>query len=95
MHPDWVRSLRDQCVDAEVPFFFKQWGRYLPLDQAEQMRPDDKLWMDSVPGGCQWVGPDHTWADAFAIGKKKAGRMLDGRTWDEVPDSQPREAGGN
>lgn len=29
-HPDWVRSLRDQCQAAEVPFFFKQWGEWLP-----------------------------------------------------------------
>jgi protein gp37 len=28
MHPDWVRSLRDQCVSADVPFFFKSWGEY-------------------------------------------------------------------
>lgn len=26
MHPEWARSLRDQCVGAGVPFFFKQWG---------------------------------------------------------------------
>jgi protein gp37 len=26
MHPAWVRSLRDQCLEAGVPFFFKQWG---------------------------------------------------------------------
>lgn len=30
MHPDWVRSLRDQCQEAEVPFFFKQWGEWSP-----------------------------------------------------------------
>jgi protein gp37 len=28
MHPDWVRSIRDQCAAAKVPFFFKQWGDY-------------------------------------------------------------------
>ena len=33
MHPDWVRSLRDQCATAGVPFFFKQWGEYLPFCQ--------------------------------------------------------------
>lgn len=33
MHPDWVRSLRDQCQEAEVPFFFKQWGEWLPNGQ--------------------------------------------------------------
>ena len=32
MHPDWARSLRDQCARADVPFFFKQWGEYLPGD---------------------------------------------------------------
>ncbi len=30
MHPDWARSLRDQCADANVPFFFKQWGEWAP-----------------------------------------------------------------
>jgi protein gp37 len=32
MHPTWVRSIRDQCEDSSVPFFFKQWGQYLPLE---------------------------------------------------------------
>lgn len=31
MHPDWVRGLRDQCAGAGVPFFFKQWGNYVPM----------------------------------------------------------------
>jgi len=26
MHPDWARSVRDQCMENQVPFFFKQWG---------------------------------------------------------------------
>ena len=30
MHPDWARSIRDQCVAANVPFFFKQWGEFAP-----------------------------------------------------------------
>jgi protein gp37 len=30
MHPDWVRSLRDQCAEAGVPFLFKQWGEWAP-----------------------------------------------------------------
>jgi protein gp37 len=34
MHPDWARSLRDQCAAAEVPFFFKQWGEWLPDSEA-------------------------------------------------------------
>lgn len=32
LHPDWVRSLRDQCQAAEVPFFFKQWGEWVEID---------------------------------------------------------------
>lgn len=57
MHPDWARSLRDQCVDAGVPFFFKQWGEWGP----------------------DYIGP--IW-----LGRKKAGRILDGQTWDQFPE---------
>jgi protein gp37 len=46
MDPAWALEIRDQCLEARVPFFFKQWG---------------------------------------ATRKKKAGRELDGRTWDEMP----------
>ncbi|MGC0365043.1 protein gp37 [Rhodococcus sp. 27YEA15] len=53
MHPEWAASLRDQCVEAAVPFLFKQWGEW---DASSQR-----------------------------VGKKAAGRELDGRTWDEFP----------
>ena len=33
-HPDWHRSLRDQCVEAGVPFFFKQWGEWRPISEG-------------------------------------------------------------
>ena len=46
MDPAWVRSIRDQCAQADVPFFFKQWG---------------------------------------GTRKHLTGRVLDGRTWDEMP----------
>ena len=39
MHPDWARSLRDQCEAASVPFFFKQWGDHLP---GEIFHPESK-----------------------------------------------------
>lgn len=48
MQPEWVRSIRDQCVSSGVAFHFKQWG---------------------------------------GVNKKKSGRTLDGRTWDELPVS--------
>ena len=47
MHPGWVRSLRDQCAGAEVPFFFKQWGDYLPLGPPER-------WQADVPDKLEW-----------------------------------------
>ncbi|MBN1867142.1 DUF5131 family protein [Candidatus Sumerlaeota bacterium] len=43
---EWVLSLRDQCLCADVPFFFKQWG---------------------------------------GVNKKKRGRVLEGKTWSQVP----------
>ena len=48
VEPNWIRSIRDQCFDAEVAFHFKQWG---------------------------------------GVNKKKTGRILDGRTWDDFPVS--------
>jgi protein gp37 len=34
MHPAWARALRDQCAEARVPFFFKQWGEWLPVHES-------------------------------------------------------------
>jgi protein gp37 len=74
MHPDWARSLRDQCAAAGVPFLFKQWGEWLPmLGQAEGVPVTRKA--TTLDG---WV---MGWA-----GKKAAGRMLDGRTHDGFPE---------
>lgn len=36
MHPDWVRDLRDQCLAAGVPFMFKQWGEWWPINQMTE-----------------------------------------------------------
>lgn len=86
MHPDWVRSIRDQCQAAGVPFFFKQWGEWA---QGET-DPAVVLW-DS--GRVHEIDPEE-WGDfsikgngviLSKVGKKKAGRELDGRTWDEMP----------
>ena len=64
MHPDWVRSIRDQCLSAGVPFFFKQWGAYRPAEMVVDGRPEVQF---------------------LKVGKKKAGRLLDGREWNEFP----------
>lgn len=46
MHPDWVRDLRDRCLDAGVTFFFKQWGGRTP--KAGGRVVDGRTW-DETP----------------------------------------------
>ena len=82
MHPDWAMSVRDQCVEAGVPFFFKQWGEFGPWDHRRGT--DDVPRVISVPfrPGC----PDrYPLGWVRRVGKKSAGRLLDGREWNEVP----------
>ena len=92
MHPDWVRKVRDQCVAAGVPFFFKQWGEWLPFYDRDVDDPD---WRN-VPktDGRETIRVNLAGGQGFhgervvcsrKVGKKNAGRVLDGRTWDEVP----------
>ncbi|WP_088186360.1 phage Gp37/Gp68 family protein [Desulfosporosinus sp. FKA] len=103
-HPDWVRSLVDQCQATEVPFFFKQWGEwFVPEDGAESCRVCGCTWNNACNGGCYWIEPglcssctgkpvpDYRAVKYVRIGKKKAGRLLDGRTWDELPEVSSHE----
>jgi protein gp37 len=78
-HPDWFRSLRDQCASAGVPFMFKQWGEWLParkvgndFEFCDQNTTPHSAWL-SKP--MQDFGDGHV---AFKVGKKPAGRLLDG-----------------
>jgi protein gp37 len=76
MHPDWARSLRDQCARDRVPFFFKQWGEWEP--RRGFACPDD------LPrDGWHHFDPE---CSMRRVGKKNAGRLLDGREWNEVPN---------
>lgn len=94
MHPDWARSLRDQCIGAGVPFLFKQWGDWVPerlglhgcnapaafLSTGGQVR----LLVDGKPAHAPFApAGDMT---IRRVGKKRAGRELDGRTWDQYPE---------
>jgi protein gp37 len=63
MHPDWVRSLRDQCKENDVPFLFKQWGEWAP---------------DGINRN------EHSYG-VSRVGKKAAGRKLDGVEHNEYP----------
>lgn len=97
MHPDWARSLRDQCAAAGVPFLFKQWGEWLSGTQyneaciladpdLEQSRFDCMDWdgerFEESGGG--WMD-DLDENAVFRVGKKRAGRLLDGVQYDGVP----------
>ena len=65
-HPDWIRRLRDQCVNAGVAFHFKQWGNWYPQETCG-------------------IGDDGAATSFIRMSKKNAGRILDGRTWNELP----------
>ncbi|OBB15114.1 hypothetical protein A5761_15130 [Mycolicibacterium setense] len=81
MHPDWARSLRDQCEAAGVPFLFKQWGEWVPQFDVDG-QPIDYPRIGRVTT----EPPDGDRHSALLrVGKKHAGRELDGRTWDQYP----------
>ncbi len=99
-HPDWFRSLRDQCQAAGVPFFFKQWGEWAPGD-AFGMQQDGPI-IDQHGNVRDWMRryvvceerADRLTAHSFTahatnlvyrVGKQRAGATLDGREWREVP----------
>ena len=100
MHPDWARSLRDQCQAAEVPFMFKQWGEWIggKFDRAKGKMICDPSTPGEQIGRIFWTNPgqpkvqlwepaDHYWHHASAkVGKKAAGRELDGQVWDQYPE---------
>lgn len=76
-HPDWFRSVRDQCQEAGVPFFFKQWGEWFPTYPFDK-KPEGNL-------------KNHQWNSgvcAWKVGKNCAGRLLDGREWNEYSDKK-------
>lgn len=75
MHPDWVRSLRDQCQAAGVPFFLKQWGEW-----EEETFSDEHA---AIPDSRTFAFGDGV--TMVRTGKKAAGRLLDGKTWNELP----------
>ncbi len=91
MHPDWVRALRDQCVAAGVPFFFKQWGEWLEHEVAcNTLGDDDPRLSDTQRREGGKAKLDYIDGALFVrVGKKRAGRMLDGREWNELPQFQP------
>lgn len=99
MHPDWARSLRDQCASAGVPFLFKQWGQWWPTSQ--DLERSNTYYDDPKAIGC-WVrqcGSGSHRGQALAdfkdgdahmllLSKKTAGRLLDGAQHDGFPEAR-------
>ena len=93
MHPDWARSLRDQCQAAGVPFFFKQWGEWKNgsdfADDAQVVLRDSRVFANKMGAAvdADRVRPISGLHPTLMrrVGKKASGRLLDGRTWDEMP----------
>lgn len=87
MHPDWASHIRNVCITLGMPFFFKQWGEYLPACQLTD---------DQVHGPRYW--PEVKFPSPhnpnkvntyYRAGKKEAGCLLDGIEYKEYPLSQP------
>lgn len=96
MHPAWARSIRDQCVEAGVPFFFKQVGEWASVLDRDRDDPDfradyagmlkdggDLCWLN-LAGGRGFHGQQfHVMR---RVGKARAGRLLDGREHNDMPE---------
>lgn len=83
MHPDWVRSIRDQCRDAGTPFFFKQWGDWAPIPTK------DVPVIGCADGGRFHDGPNPSRGLAmYRVGNKAAGNLIDGQEWRQYPECE-------
>jgi protein gp37 len=88
MHPDWARSLRRQCAVAGVPYFFKQWGEWAPQRQSHGMMivTGDRQWLRVIGlDGDEDTGGNGPWCLTARVGKKAAGRLLDGELHGAFP----------
>lgn len=97
MHPDWARSIRDQCAAAGTAFFFKQWSAWAPLIDRERDDPDwrkDYSYRFADNDQTRWLnlaGGRGFHGERFHVmgraSKAKAGRLLDGVTHDGMPEA--------
>lgn len=99
MHPEWATSLRDQCVEAGVAFFFKQWGEWRSATQDDLGTQWKKGHVRQIDHSGRTKGINEAHCppgDQFMIraGKKATGRLLDGKAWDEVPVEKCEAPGG-
>lgn len=104
MHPDWARSLRDQCAAAGVPFFFKQWGEFAPGSDYETsakhyavLTNGDRVQINSRQPGLMAKYQAEEWNSLSPtimrkIGKHNARRLLDGVEHNAFPHTEKEMA---
>lgn len=97
MHVEWARKIRNSCEATHTRFFFKQWGEWLPGHHyTPELQDRDSDLVQSRYECAQWDGEDWVidrvmtmdqWDDdaLWRVGKKAAGRLLDGREHNEFP----------
>lgn len=88
-YPIWFRNIREQCVKAGVAFFHKQNGEYGPINRVK-----GEFLMASTSAADRWlkVRDDDiliSGDQVRRIGKKNAGRLLDGQEWSQMPVLEP------
>jgi len=83
MRLDWARSVRDQCKDAGVPFYFKQWGDWAPPCQLPDGEARRSFEWQQGSGWGRFPEP-YAFIEPRRFGKRCAGRLLDGRTHDDL-----------
>jgi protein gp37 len=88
MHPVWARELRDQCATTSVPFLFKQWGEWAPAQDGRSILGKTLTLQGAAPFTDQPLW--HRFEDGqhmAKIGKRAAGRELDGHTYNGFPEA--------
>ena len=75
-HPDWIRSIRDQCAEAGVPFFFKQWGEWA---SGYKSMTDGVMHFRQFENFGQWVDKASTWVQGGICLDKNGQQLKNGR----------------
>lgn len=94
IYPDWVKSLRNQCNNAEVPFFFKSWGDWWPCTQMPEYIDVTKYPVGDIGDDGIFIPPPAlevplrngvSCEQVFRAGKKLSGYLIDGREYRQFP----------
>lgn len=107
MHPDWVRNIQKQCQEQNVPFFFKQWGEWIPSEQALRLSTFKRMGILSKDGSLSYkTYPSEVkkWTEqtkdpikhipgvfVLKVGKTNSGAILDGKEYKEFPKFLQKE----